>query len=175
MKNINNDRSIASDFQKKSQKIDGSSFLELKLKINELERRIENYQLKLNTDQYTESELKEELNAKDDELNRLNDLTNNLKIKIDLSKDLIKDMQNRLINKDLQIKNLEKDLIANINQNYDIANKLNCFEQCLEHVDKNKEGLDKVKLIIRNKGFITEKEFEIVMGKESLQKFLIRN
>ena len=175
MKNINNDRSIASDFQKKSQKIDGSSFLELKLKINELERRIENYQLKLNTDQYTESELKEELNAKDDELNRLNDLTNNLKIKIDLSKDLIKDMQNRLINKDLQIKNLEKDLIANINQNYGTANKLNCLEQCLENVDKNRDGLNKVKQIIRNKGFITEKEFEIVMGKESLQKFLIRN
>ena len=175
MKNINNDQSIASDFQKKSQKIDGSSFLELKLKINELERRIENYQLKLNTDQYTESELKEELNAKDDELNRLNDLTNNLKIKIDLSKDLIKDMQNRLINKDLQIKNLEKDLIANINQNYGTANKLNCLEQCLENVDKNRDGLNKVKQIIRNKGFITEKEFEIVMGKESLQKFLIRN
>ncbi len=175
MINIPIDWTKASKYPENSQKVDGKYLLELKIRINELERTIENLNLKLHNSQNTENELREELKINEEELNRLDNLIKYLKTKTNLSKALIEDMQTRLSNKDLQIKNLEKYLIANINQNYDIAHKLKNLARCLDKEKKNENELNRVKQIIKNKGFITEKEFETIMGKKSLEEFLIRN
>jgi chromosome segregation ATPase len=151
----------------KSQKVEGRFLLDLRSKINDLERQLR--EKSLNFEEIKKEfekaaakakELKSKIESKDEKISSLlnqleaNDLT-------------IQDLEQELSNSRIQIRTLEKDFSSKLDENMDLKQKISNFEKKLNLPEKMEYLINRLNKIMEHKGFVSEKELEdIVNGKK---------
>lgn len=155
----------------KNQKVEGRVLLDLREKINDLEKALREKSISLEKSEKILNEKVDELNHFKAELNQKDEHIKSLQHQIDANNLSIEDLESELSNFSVEIKTLEKDLDSKINENMDLKRKCENLERKKALPDKVEKLINRLKAVMQHKGFISEKEFEDIITDKNIYEF----
>jgi len=155
----------------KNQKVEGRVLLDLREKINDLEKELREKSINLEKREKLLNENKEKLNHLKSKLSQNLKQITSLQHQVDANNLTIEDLERELSNYSVEIKTLEKNLDLKINENMDLTRKCDALEKKVDLPDKVEKLINRLKTVMQHKGFISEKEFEDIVKDKNIYEF----